>query len=121
MNDMIGIVVRGVARLAVTFAFAGARSLVARAETSANPTEDDRLALKICVACHAVGPDQQARPVLCHPASNFQTIAGKLGTTAASLQQFILTTHAEITRPEGIPNPQLTPDQAADIPDTSSA
>ena len=37
------------------------------------------------------------------------------GTSAASLQRFILTTHAEIAEPKGMPNPQLTEDQAADI------
>jgi mono/diheme cytochrome c family protein len=115
MNDPIASVFRGLARLAVMFAFAGAMPLVAGAETSANPTEGHRLALEICTACHVVGPDQQVRPLLRNPAPNFQTIAGKPGISAASLNQFILTTHLGITNPDGMPNPQLTEDQAADI------
>ena len=104
----------GFARLALVLALAGSEPLVVAAETIGNPAEGHRLALKICAACHVVGPDQQSPPLLSHPAPDFQAIAAKPGT-AASLQQFILTTHAGIKTPENMPNPQLTEDQAADI------
>jgi energy-coupling factor transporter ATP-binding protein EcfA2 len=104
----------GFVLLALSLALAGSEPPVAAAETIGNPAEGHRLALKICAACHVVGPDQQYPPLLRRPAPNFQAIAAKPGS-AASLQQFILTTHSAITTPENMPNPQLTEDQAADI------
>ena len=105
----------GFARLAVMLALAGSGPLVTAAATVGNPTEGHRLALKICAACHVVAPDQQYPPLLIHPAPDFQTIAVRPGISTVSLQQFILTTHAGITNPDNMPNPQLTEDQAADI------
>jgi mono/diheme cytochrome c family protein len=115
MSDPIGTMLRGFAWLAIVSAFASSAPLVAVAETGANLSEGHRLGLKICAACHVVAPDQEIPPVLRNPAPSFQAIAGKPGITAASLQHFILTTHAAFTNPEGMPNPQLTEDQAADI------
>jgi mono/diheme cytochrome c family protein len=115
MNDPIGIMMRGFAGLAIVFAFVSSTPPVAVAQTSANPAEGHRLALKICSACHVVAADQQLPPLLRHPAPNFRAISAKPGINEASLQQFILTTHSAITNPEGMPNPQLTADQAADI------
>ena len=115
MNDRMGIAVSGFARLAILVALASSMALVAEAETNADPAEGHRLALKICSACHVVASDQQFPPMLRKPAPNFQAIAARPGTSAASLQRFILTTHAEIATPKGMPNPQLTEDQAAEI------
>jgi mono/diheme cytochrome c family protein len=111
----MGMTMRGSARLAIFPAFVSSMALAAEAETTADPAEGHRLALKICSACHIVASDQQSPPVSRHPAPNFQAIAGSPGTSAASLQRFILTTHAEIATPAGMPNPQLTEDQAAEI------
>jgi mono/diheme cytochrome c family protein len=115
MNEPIEIMMRGLARLTIVFAAVSSTPPVAMAQTSANPTEGHRLALEICSACHVVAPDQQLAPLLRNPAPNFQVIAAKPGISKASLRQFILTTHSSITNPEGMPNPQLTEDQAADI------
>jgi len=102
-------------RLAIMLAFVSLIPVVEAAETAANPTEGHRLALKICAACHVVAPDQQIPPVLRNPGPNFQAIAGRPGISAASLQQFILTTHSGIATPDNMPNPQVTEDQAANI------
>jgi mono/diheme cytochrome c family protein len=115
MNDRMGIAMRGFARLAILAAFVGSMTLATEAETAADPAEGHRLALMICSACHVVASDQQSPPVLRHPAPNFQAVAARPGTSAASLQRFILTTHAEIATPAGMPNPRLTEDQAAEI------
>ncbi|MGA8759014.1 MAG: hypothetical protein WB611_22415 [Stellaceae bacterium] len=53
--------------------------------------------------------------MLHYPAPDFEAIAAWLRISAASLQQFILTTHSGITNPDKMPNSQLTEDQAADI------
>jgi mono/diheme cytochrome c family protein len=105
----------GLLRLAILQALVSSMALAAEAEMTADPAEGHRLALTICSACHTVASDQQSRPVLRHPAPDFQAIAARPGTSAASLQRFILTTHAEIATPAGMPNPQLTEDQAAEI------
>jgi mono/diheme cytochrome c family protein len=114
MNNRMGIAAPGFARLAIMLAFSSI-TLAADAETAADPAEGHRLALKICSACHMVASDQQSPPVLRHPAPDFQAIAGKPGTSAASLQRFMLTTHAEIATAGNMPNPRLTEDQAAEI------
>ena len=103
------------ARLAIMLAFVSSMPLVDAAEIAADPTEGHRLALKICAACHLAASDQQNAPLLHHPAPDFEAIAARPGISAASLQQFILTTHSGITNPDKMPNPQLTEDQAADI------
>jgi len=115
MSDRVAIAMRDVLRLAGLLAFVSSLGLAAEAETAADPAEGHRLALKICSACHVVASDQQFPPMLRNPAPNFQAIAARPGTSAASLQRFILTTHAEIATPKGMPNPQLTEDQAAEI------
>jgi mono/diheme cytochrome c family protein len=102
-------------RLAIMLAFVSSMPPVDAAEMAANPTEGHRLALKICGACHVVAPDQQIPPILRNPAPNFQAIASRPGVSTASLQQFIMTTHWEITTPDTMPNPQLTEEQAANI------
>jgi mono/diheme cytochrome c family protein len=114
MNDAGGRAMLSFVRLALVLALAGSEPFVAAAATIGNPAEGHRLALEICAACHVIGPDQQYPPVLRHPAPDFRAIAAKPGS-AASMQQFILTTHPGITTPENMPNPQLTEDQAADI------
>jgi mono/diheme cytochrome c family protein len=114
MNDRMGITAPGFARLAIMLAFSS-MAVAAEAEKTADPAEGHRLALKICSACHMVASDQQSPPVLRHPAPDFHAIAGKPGTSAASLQRFMLTTHAEIATPAGMPNPRLTENQAAEI------
>jgi mono/diheme cytochrome c family protein len=115
MNDRVGIAMTGFAQLTISLAFVISTALAAEAQTTADPVEGHRLALLICSACHMVASDQKSPPVLRHPAPNFQAIAGKPGTSAASLQRFMLTTHAEIATPAGMPNPRLTEDQAAAI------
>jgi len=103
------------ARLVIMLAFVSSITSVAAAETTGNPAEGHRLALKICAACHLVASDQQSPPLLRKPAPNFQAIAGRRDISGASLQQFILTTHSDIATPDNMPNPQLTDDQASDI------
>jgi mono/diheme cytochrome c family protein len=99
----MGIAMPSFARLAMMLAFVSSIALVARAETTGNPAEGHRLALKICAACHVVAPDQQSPPLLRDPAPNFQAIAGRRDISAALLQQFILTTHSEIATPDNMP------------------
>ncbi len=92
----------------------GAAGLVARAQPVAeggDAQEGHRLAVKICASCHVVAWDQRFPPVLRNPAPSFRTIANRPGTTAASLRNFISTTHETIATPANMPNPELTDDQ----------
>jgi hypothetical protein len=45
------------------------------------------------------------------PGPSVLAVANRPGTTAASLQSFLLTTHATIPNADNMPNPQLTDDQ----------
>lgn len=74
-----------------------------------------QLALQICSACHIAAPDQSAPPILTNPAPSFQTIADRPGTSAASLQNFLLSIHLSLANGKDMPNPQLTEDQANDL------
>jgi mono/diheme cytochrome c family protein len=115
MNDWLGIVMRGLPRLTIVPAAVGSMVLAAEAQTTADQAEGHRLALTICSACHIVASDQKSPPVLRDPAPDFHSIAARPGSSVASLQRFILTTHAEIATPAGMPNPRLTEGQAAEI------
>jgi mono/diheme cytochrome c family protein len=102
-------------RLAIVAALIGTTPLASAAAQPADPTNGHRLAVKICSACHVVAPDQDFPPLLRNPAPSFKAIANRKGTTTASLQKFIETTHAGIATPANMPNPMLTEDQAQDI------
>ena len=73
------------------------------------------VALKVCATCHVVAPDQPFMPMLHEPAPSFARIANRASTSAPSLGRFLSTTHATIQNPSGMPNPQLTDDQQADV------
>ncbi len=81
-----------------------------------DPQAGQRVAEKVCSACHVVRADQSALPpVEGQPAPSFAAIAGKPGTTAGSLTAFISTTHANPGAASGMPNPMLTREQVANI------
>jgi mono/diheme cytochrome c family protein len=96
----------------------GAAGVAARAQLTAEGSdiqEGHRLALRICYACHIVASDQEEPPILHNPAPSFQSIADRPGTTAASLRNFMLTTHRTIATPANMPNLQLTADQVTQL------
>jgi cytochrome c len=95
--------------------FLAAEAGAQESAASADAREGQRLALKICTACHLVSPDQPYQPVLRPPASSFAAIANRPATSAQSLRKFLLTTHATLQTPSNMPNPQLTDDQAAAV------
>jgi mono/diheme cytochrome c family protein len=64
-------------------------------------------ALRVCSACHVVGPDQHFAPILKHPAPSFVSIAGRPQVTADSLRDFINSRHQDIAEPGEMPNPSL--------------
>jgi mono/diheme cytochrome c family protein len=65
------------------------------------------LALLICANCHVAASDQQFDPILRPPAPTFQSIAQRSTTTADWLKAFLTSNHRDISKPEGMPNPQL--------------
>jgi mono/diheme cytochrome c family protein len=69
-----------------------------------------RLALRVCSACHIVAARQEM-PLVAHNAPSFFAIAGRPGTTRQSLAAFLAHPH-----PLGrMPFPELTPHQIADV------
>ncbi len=68
----------------------------------------ESVARSLCAACHVVASDQEFSPLLDHPGPSFKEIANRPGTSVASLQKFISTTHWNVdTIPMEMPNPQL--------------
>ena len=65
------------------------------------------LALELCTPCHVVAPDQRTRPLLLDPAPNFGVIGNRKNVSAESLRRFLATTHATVSNPQAMPNPQL--------------
>ena len=74
-----------------------------------------RLALEICSACHVAAPDQGAPPILSNPPPSLQTIANRPETSAASVQNFLVSIHLSLANGKDMPNPLLTEEQANDI------
>lgn len=70
----------------------------------------ERLALRVCSACHIVAARQEM-PLVAHNAPSFFAIADRPGTTRQSLAAFLAHPHA-LAR---MPFPQLTPRQIADV------
>ena len=83
----------------------------ARAQTPADERGDialgRELALTICSACHVVAAKQSPPPIRRDPAPSFAAIANRQGVTAATLTQFVTTTHETVKNPYAMPNPQL--------------
>ncbi len=61
----------------------------------------------VCWTCHVVAQDQEFEPILRPPAPAFAAIARRSNITADYLRTFIATTHRDISKPQGMPNPQL--------------
>ncbi|RFB76492.1 c-type cytochrome [Methylovirgula sp. 4M-Z18] len=66
-----------------------------------------KLAIMICSYCHVAAKDQEAKPILNPPAPPFSRIAQRKELSAAWLQNFLTTTHRDISSPKGMPNPEL--------------
>ncbi len=101
--------------ITVLYALIGTAAMSARAEepSSADDIRAGRaLALTLCTPCHLVSSDQEAAPILRPPARSFDTIANRPGTTAESVRRFLSQTHRSLGKPGGMPNPELTEDQA---------
>jgi mono/diheme cytochrome c family protein len=86
---------------------------------AADPARDpqaargEKVAQQVCSACHLVARDQEFPPLLRPPAPSFLDIANRPGTTAESLQHFILNTHWDVgSVPMKMPDPMLMKDQA---------
>ena len=73
------------------------------------------LAIKICAVCHVAGPDQPAKPMMNPPAPSFESIAQRKHVDAASLKNFMNTTHRGLDHPKGMPNPDLMDDQVEEV------
>ena len=81
----------------------GACSALATAQTpQASNLSDDMqkghyLAVLICSSCHVVSPDQSKEPVLQPPAPSFESIAKRSTTSSDTIQEFLTTTHRDIS------------------------
>ncbi len=99
--------------VAAAMALAGAIGLPAAAQP---PPRGDieagqRLALRVCDACHVVASNQETAPLVQRYAPSFFDIARRPGTTAPSMAAYLAQYH-----PRGnMPYPDLTAAQVADI------
>jgi mono/diheme cytochrome c family protein len=78
---------------------------------SQDATEDVQkgrhIAEVVCWTCHVVAQNQEFAPMLQPPAPTFASISRRSNVTADYLRKFIATTHRDISKPQGMPNPQL--------------
>ena len=87
-----------------------AGSFAARTQDAAvgnDVAEGHRLAALICANCHLAAPDQAVQPLLRPPAPPFATIARRDAISADWIEQFLATTHRDVGKPAGMPNPEL--------------
>jgi mono/diheme cytochrome c family protein len=76
----------------------------------------EHIARIVCSACHVVATDQEYPPILKKPAPDFREIANRPGTSAESLQHFIMNTHWDVdSLPMTMPNPMLGKDEAGAV------
>ncbi len=86
---------------------AGAQDLPQRGD----PQAGQRLALRVCDACHIVAANQEMAPLVQRYAPSFFDIARRPGTTAQSIATFLAQYHPRAN----MPYPDLTPAQVADV------
>jgi mono/diheme cytochrome c family protein len=105
---------RALVLVAAVVIVAGAWDAAAGAQNASprgDPQAGERLALRVCDACHIVASHQELPPVVPRYAPSFFDIARRPGTTARSLDAFLAHPH-----PLGqMPFPGLTPTQRADV------
>ena len=98
---------RGCFWVAVVGAAAGLCFCVAAyADETSDAREGQALADKVCSPCHAVS-DKAGRP--------FSTIAKDAYTSPQALKSYLGSTHATISHPGAMPNPELTDRQIEEI------
>ncbi len=106
---------RALVLMGVITAFAGAWVTAAVAQSPpsgrADPQAGQRLALRVCDACHIVASNQEMRPLVSRYAPSFFDVANRPNTTAPSLRAFLAHPH-----PLGnMPYPELSAAQIADV------
>jgi mono/diheme cytochrome c family protein len=91
----------------VVFWMAFSPTWAREATTADDVREGHFLAITLCSTCHVAGADQPEEPIMQPPAPSFESIAQRKDVNAASLQNFINTTHRGLDNPKGMPNPSL--------------
>jgi len=85
------------------------------ASSAADVQKGHALAIKVCAVCHVAATDQPSEPLRHPPAPPFASIAKQRTFDAATLTQFITTTHRGLDNPNGMPNPDLMDEQVKEI------
>jgi mono/diheme cytochrome c family protein len=76
-------------------------------DANENVQKGRHIAEVVCWTCHVVAQDQEFAPILQPPAPTFASIARRNNVTPDYLRMFIANTHRDISKPQGMPNPQL--------------
>lgn len=104
-----GVYLIGVAIMAVSPAWAEGQN------KADEISKGHHLATVVCAICHVAAADQPNEPVLRPSAPSFQSIADKKDVNAKTLERFLITTHRGLDEPNGMPNPDLLPDQVKEV------
>ena len=86
---------------------AGAGTSAWSQDANENVQKGRHIAEVVCWTCHVVAQDQEFAPILQPAAPTFASIARRSNVTPDYLRKFIATTHRDIRKPQGMPNPQL--------------
>jgi mono/diheme cytochrome c family protein len=86
------------------------------AESVSDDVQNGRhLATLICATCHVAGPEQTDAPILRPPAPSLESIAKRNTTSIDSIRTFLISTHRDISNPNGMPNPEPTDFQLGQV------
>jgi mono/diheme cytochrome c family protein len=91
----------------VAVGFVASSACAQQASVADDVREGHRLAILICSYCHVAAADQADKPILQPPGPPFASIARRKDVSADSLRAFLTTTHRDLSRPQGMPNPEL--------------
>ena len=72
-------------------------------------------AVEFCAPCHVVTANQRTPTIYRGSTPSFAQIANRTTTTAASLRNFVRTTHPTVTRPLDMPELEVTDYQLDEI------
>ena len=106
-DEIIAVTMRIGATWVVGFWIAVCPASSQESNTTEQVRKGHHLASMLCASCHIAARDQPYKPTLDPPAASFESIAQRKDVNAASLQNFLNTTHQGLDSPKGMPFPNL--------------
>ncbi len=107
LDEILAVTMRTVSAWVVVFWMAVCPAWCQESNTTEEVRKGHHLATMLCAECHIAALDQPYAPRLDPPAPSFESIAQRKDINAASLQDFLTTTHQGLDNPKGMPTPNF--------------